>query len=101
MACRIRHVVPIRQPYTGSFGGAFGAQAVAKEARHSMAVGHIISLPFSNGFGDAVAEAVQNTSVHMATGEHAKFAVAAQVERSGTKFVCWMHVYVVHVQEIQ
>jgi hypothetical protein len=74
---------------------------VAKEARHSVAVGHIISLPFSDAFGDAVAEAVQNTGVHMATGEHAKFAVAAQVERSGAKFVCWMHVYVARVQEIR
>ncbi len=61
--------------------------------------GHILALPFSDGYADAVAEAVLNTGIHRTTDERVKFAMAAYVEPLGAAFVCCIWIYVAAVRE--
>ncbi|KAK9808578.1 hypothetical protein WJX72_000007 [[Myrmecia] bisecta] len=74
-------------------------QVVSKEARSSLVTGHVIGLPLSDGYGDAIRDAVLNTGIHMITDEHVKFAMASHVERTGVKFVCCIWIYVAAIRD--
>ena len=70
-----------------------------KEARTGMVAGHIIGLPFSDGYGDAISEAVLNTGIHMISDDRVKYAMATHIERTGVKFVCCMWIYIAAIRD--
>ncbi len=72
---------------------------VSKEARNSVVTGHVISLPFSDGYGHAIRDAVLNTGIHMITNEHVRFALATHIERTGVKFVCCVWIYLAVIRD--
>jgi coiled-coil and C2 domain-containing protein 2A len=72
---------------------------VQREMRGCLINGHILALPFSDSYADAVAEAVLNTGVHRTTDERVKFAMAAHVETLGSAYVCCLWVYVAAIRE--
>lgn len=74
-------------------------ERVGREMRGCLVNGHVLALPFCEGYADAVAEAVLNTGLHRTVDEHAKFAMAAHVEPAGSSFVCCMWVYVAAIHE--
>lgn len=61
--------------------------------------GHALSLPFSDGWAAAVAEAVLNTGLHRTADPRVKFAMAAHVERLGAPWVCCIWVYVAAIRD--
>lgn len=67
---------------------------MAKEARAEWVCGHILCLPFSDKYCEAVTEAVLNTGLHRVADERVKYALAAHVERGGAAYVCGLWVYV-------
>lgn len=73
-------------------------QAISKEARTDAIAGHVLCLPLSDGFGDAIREAVINTGLHMNTDEFAKFAWAVYIERTFARCISgiWIYLAVVH-----
>ncbi|KAK9825070.1 hypothetical protein WJX74_006069 [Apatococcus lobatus] len=72
--------------------------AISKEARTDAMAGHVMCLPLSDGFGDAIREAVINTGLHMNTDDFAKFAWAVHIERTFARCICgiWIYLAVVH-----
>ena len=74
-------------------------QMIQKEARCTVLSGHVLHLPFSDGFSDAIQAAVLNTGVHMTTDERCKFAMAAHLEQTGAAFVCGWWIYICRVRE--
>lgn len=73
---------------------------VNREMRGCLINGHILALPFSDGYSDAVTEAVINTGVHRTLDPRVKFAMAAYVEPLGAAFVCCMWIYVAAIREM-
>ena len=74
-------------------------QVIQREARCTVLSGHVLHLPFSDGFSDAIQAAVLNTGVHMTTDERCKFAMAAHLEQTGAAFVCGGWIYICRVRE--
>jgi coiled-coil and C2 domain-containing protein 2A len=72
---------------------------VLRETRASRLHGHILALPFSDRYGDAVAEALLATGLHRTSSERAKFALAAHVEPLGAAFACCIWIYVAAVSD--
>lgn len=62
--------------------------------------GHALSLPFSDGWATAVAEAVLNTGLHRTADPRVKFAMAAYVERLGAPWVCCIWIYVAAIRDL-
>ena len=91
---------PLEAQYCGGRHGALSwLQTIQKEARCTVLSGHVLHLPFSDGFGDAIQAAVLNTGVHMNTDELCKFAVAARSVQTGAAFVCGWWIYICRVRE--
>lgn len=61
--------------------------------------GHVLALPFSDTWAEAVTEAVLNTGVHRTVDPRVKFAMAAYVEPLGAEFVCCIWVYVAAIRD--
>lgn len=61
--------------------------------------GHILAVPFSDSYRDALAQAVITSGVHRTVDPCVKFAMAAYVERLGAAFVSCIWVYVAAVHE--
>eukprot|EP00798_Chlamydomonas_sp_ICE-L_P015518 gene15518-21607_t len=74
-------------------------QRVREDARADMVNGHIIALPFSDRYIDAVHEAVLNTGIHRIADERVKYSMAAHVEKGGHSFVCALWIYVAAVRD--
>ncbi|GFH23937.1 C2 domain-containing protein, partial [Haematococcus lacustris] len=55
-------------------------ERVVKESRADWVCGHILALPFSDRYADAVTEAVLNTGIHRIADERVKYSMAAHVE---------------------
>ncbi|KAJ9514810.1 hypothetical protein QJQ45_028482, partial [Haematococcus lacustris] len=69
-------------------------ERVMKESRADWVCGHILALPFSDRYADAVTEAVLNTGIHRIADERVKYSMAAHVERSGIAFCSCLWIYV-------
>ncbi|GFH19018.1 CC2D2AN-C2 domain-containing protein [Haematococcus lacustris] len=69
-------------------------EVVMKESRADWVCGHILALPFSDRYADAVTEAVLNTGIHRIADERVKYSMAAHVERSGIAFCSCLWIYV-------
>lgn len=72
---------------------------VGREMRGCLINGHIIALPFSDSYADAVAEAVINTGLHRTVDPRVKFAMAAYVEPLGAAWVCCLWIYIAAIRE--
>ena len=68
-------------------------EEVRKQSRSDQINGHIIALPFSDRYGDAVAEAILNTGIHRIADDRVKYSLAAHVERGGASFTCCCYIY--------
>lgn len=66
---------------------------VAAEARTPV-MGHILALPYSDKYEEAIAQAVLNTGIHRNSSDRARYAMAAYVEPLGHAFVCCIWIYV-------
>ncbi|KAF5837475.1 hypothetical protein DUNSADRAFT_4277 [Dunaliella salina] len=67
---------------------------VAHESRSEWVNGHILAIPFSDRYAEALTEAVLNTGIHRIADERVKYSLAALVERGGAAFCCCLWVYV-------
>ncbi len=74
-------------------------ERVQRDSRSGGVHGHIIALPFSDSYLDAVVEAVLNTGVHRIADPDVKYAIAAHVEPLGHSFVCCMWIYLAAVRD--
>eukprot|EP00775_Hariotina_reticulata_P004277 gene4277-4531_t len=74
-------------------------ERVSREMRGCLINGHILALPFSDGYAEAIAEAVIDTGVHRTVDPRVKFAMAAYVEPLGAAFVCCLWIYVAAIRE--
>ncbi|KAI8465651.1 MAG: hypothetical protein J3K34DRAFT_487137 [Monoraphidium minutum] len=74
-------------------------ERVAREMRGCAVNGHVLSLPFSDGWEAAVTEAVLASGVHRTVDPRVKFAMAAHVEPLGAAFVCRVWVYVAAIRD--
>lgn len=72
---------------------------VSREMRGCLINGHILAVPFSDNYADAVAQAVINSGVHRTVDPRVKFAMAAYVERLGAAFVACIWIYVAAIRE--
>lgn len=72
---------------------------VSREMRGCLINGHILAVPFSDKYADAVAQAVINSGVHRTVDPRVKFAMAAYVERLGAAFVACIWIYVAAIRE--
>jgi coiled-coil and C2 domain-containing protein 2A len=61
--------------------------------------GHVLALPFSEAWAEAVSEAVLGTGVHRTVDPRVKFAMAAHVEPLGASFVCCIWIYVAAIRD--
>eukprot|EP00967_Tisochrysis_lutea_P045467 scaffold55216_cov21-Tisochrysis_lutea.AAC.2 len=67
---------------------------VAHESRAEWVNGHILAIPFSDRYAEALTEAVLNTGIHRIADERVKYSMAAHVEHAGAAFCCCLWVYV-------
>jgi hypothetical protein len=74
-------------------------ERLARDVRGCLVNGHILSVPFSNNFAEAVREAVLSTGLHRTKDARVKFAMAAYVEPLGHAFVCRCWLYVAAIRE--
>jgi coiled-coil and C2 domain-containing protein 2A len=74
-------------------------ERVAREMRGCAVNGHVLALPFSDGWRGAVSEAVLNIGVHRTVDPRVKFAMASYVEPMGASFVCCLWVYVAAIRD--
>lgn len=72
---------------------------VSREMRGCLINGHILAVPFSDNYAEAVAQAVIGSGVHRTVDPRVKFAMAACVERLGAAFVACIWVYVAAIRE--
>lgn len=61
--------------------------------------GHILAVPFSDNYAEAVTQAVINSGVHRTVDPRVKFAMAAYVEQLGSAFVACIWIYVAAIRE--
>ncbi|GFR45894.1 hypothetical protein Agub_g7350 [Astrephomene gubernaculifera] len=73
-------------------------ERIRREARCESAHGHMLALPFSDQYLEAVSEAVLNTGIHRIADDRAKFSTAVFVEPLGASFVCCIWIYVAVVR---
>ncbi|KAG2451720.1 hypothetical protein HYH02_003500 [Chlamydomonas schloesseri] len=73
-------------------------ERIRRESKAEAVHGHILALPFSDSYLEAVADAVLNTGIHRIADERVKFSTAVFVEPLGASFVCCMWIYVAAIR---
>lgn len=74
-------------------------ERVSREMRGCLINGHVLAVPFSDGYRDALAAAVTGSGLHRTVDPRVKFAMAAYVERMGAAWVGCIWVYIAAVRE--
>ncbi|KAG2484062.1 hypothetical protein HYH03_017082 [Edaphochlamys debaryana] len=73
-------------------------ERIRKESRAEAAHGHVLALPFSDRYLEAVSDSVLNTGIHRIADERVKYSTAVFVEPLGASFVCCIWIYVAAIR---
>eukprot|EP00198_Chlamydomonas_reinhardtii_P008597 XP_001697934.1 predicted protein [Chlamydomonas reinhardtii] len=73
-------------------------ERIRRESKAEAVHGHVLALPFSDSYLEAVADAVLNTGIHRIADERVKFSTAVFVEPLGASFVCCVWIYVAAIR---